>query len=106
MIDSKTYVKSDLINSIQSKYDKLPSRDVERIIDIIFKHLTNALASGSNIELRNFGCWRIKNMKPKIARNPKTGESVVLDSKAVPHFKPGKELREAVNRTFLDPLKS
>ena len=47
MIDSKTYVKSDLINSIQSKYDKLPSREIERIIDIIFKHLTNALASGS-----------------------------------------------------------
>ncbi|MAJ58258.1 MAG: hypothetical protein CMI74_09405 [Candidatus Pelagibacter sp.] len=57
MINSKTYVKSDLISSIQSRYDKVPSRDVERIIDIIFKHLTSSLVSGSNIELRNFGCW-------------------------------------------------
>ena len=76
MINSKTYVKSDLINSIQSKYDKLPTRDVERIIDIIFKHLTNALASGSNIELRNFGCWRIKKYEKKNCKKSKNREKI------------------------------
>ena len=102
MIDSKTYVKSDLIHSIQSKYDKLPSREIERIIDIIFKHLTNSLASGSSIELRNFGCWRIKNMKPKIARNPKTGEKITIGEKKKIYWKSSKVLNQRINKSKIE----
>ena len=102
MGDKRNYVKSDLINSIQLKYDKIPLRDIERIIDIIFKHLTNSLASGSSIELRNFGCWRIKNMKPKIARNPKTGEKISVGEKKKIYWKSSKVLNQRINKSKIE----
>ena len=99
-MEIKTYVKSDLVNSIQSKYNNLPARDIERIIDVIFKYLSNCLVSGSSIEIRNFGCWRIKKMKPKSARNPKTGEIISVGEKNKIYWKSSKFLNQRINKNI------
>lgn len=94
--------KSMLIERIAIRYSALPPRDVELAVKAVFDRISRQLVEGGRIELRGFGSFSLHKRRSRIGRNPKTGESVVLDSKAVPHFKPGKELREAVNRTFLD----
>ena len=98
--------KSMLIERIAIRYPALPPRDVELAVKAVFERMTRQLVEGGRIELRGFGSFSLHKRRARVGRNPKTGESVVLDTKAVPHFKPGKELREAVNRTFLDLLKS
>ena len=98
--------KSMLTERIAIRYPALAPRDVELAVKAIFDRISRQLVEGGRIELRGFGSFSLHKRRARVGRNPKTGESVVLDSKAVPHFKPGKELREAVNRTFLDPLKS
>lgn len=97
--------KSMLIERIAIRYPALPSRDVELAVKAIFDRMSRQLVEGGRIELRGFGSFSLHTRRARVGRNPKTGESVVLDSKAVPHFKPGKELREAVNRVYLDSLK-
>ena len=97
--------KSMLIERIAIRYPALPSRDVELAVKAIFDRMSRQLVEGGRIELRGFGSFSLHRRRARVGRNPKTGESVVLDSKAVPHFKPGKELREAVNRVYLDSLK-
>ena len=97
--------KSMLIERIAIRYPALLSRDVELAVKAIFDRMSRQLVEGGRIELRGFGSFSLHTRRARVGRNPKTGESVVLDSKAVPHFKPGKELREAVNRVYLDSLK-
>ncbi len=97
--------KSMLIERIAIQYPALPSRDVELAVKAIFDRMSRQLVEGGRIELRGFGSFSLHRRRARVGRNPKTGESVVLDSKAVPHFKPGKELREAVNKVYLDSLK-
>ena len=97
--------KSMLIERIAIRYPALPSRDVELAVKAIFDRMSRQLVEGGRIELRGFGSFSLHRRRARVGRNPKTGESVVLDSKAVPHFKPGKELREAINRIFLDSFK-
>lgn len=94
-----------LIERIAIRYPALPSRDVELAVKAIFDRMSRQLVEGGRIELRGFGSFSLHRRRARVGRNPKTGESVVLDSKAVPHFKPGKELREAINRIFLDSFK-
>ncbi|HEX2581862.1 MAG TPA: integration host factor subunit beta [Dongiaceae bacterium] len=89
--------KSELILRIGEKNPHLFTRDVERIITTIFEEITLALARGRRVELRGFGAFSVKSRRPRIGRNPRTGESVQVDGKAVPFFKTGKELREKLN---------
>jgi integration host factor subunit beta len=98
--------KSMLIERIATRYPALSPKDVELAVKAIFDRMSRQLVEGGRIELRGFGSFSLHKRKARVGRNPKTGESVVLDTKAVPHFKPGKELREAVNTAFLESRKS
>lgn len=94
--------KAVLIERIALRYPTLPPKDVELAVKAIFNRIGSQLVGGGRIELRGFGSFSLHKRKARVGRNPKTGESVVLDSKAVPHFKPGKGLREDVNKAFQD----
>lgn len=89
--------KSELIARLAERNPHLTQRDMERIVATIFEEITTALARGQRVELRGFGAFSIKTRDSRTGRNPRTGESVHVDSKVVPYFKTGKELREKVN---------
>lgn len=89
--------KSELVERIATKQDQLSVRDIELAVKTLLEQMTQALADGKRIEIRGFGSFSLNYRAPRTGRNPKTGESVVLEGKYVPHFKPGKELRERVN---------
>ena len=90
--------KSELIELIASREIQLPLRDVELAVKAVIEHMTQTLAAGERIEIRGFGSFSLHYREPRKGRNPKTGAGVQLTGKYVPHFKPGKELRERVNR--------
>jgi len=92
--------KSELVEIITSKQSQLSVKDVELAVKTIIDLMSSTLASGQRIEIRGFGSFSLHYRSPRVGRNPKTGESVVLDSKHVPHFKPGKELRDQVNESL------
>lgn len=89
--------KSELIERIAMHQTQLPPRDVELAVKTILEQMADTLSSGERIEIRGFGSFSLHYRAPRKGRNPKTGESVQLMGKYVPHFKPGKELRERVN---------
>jgi len=89
--------KSELIDRIAYKQDQLPARDVDFAVKSIIEMMSEQLALGNRIEIRGFGSFSLHYRAPRIGRNPKTGDSVQLTGKYVPHFKPGKELRSRVN---------
>jgi integration host factor subunit beta len=90
--------KSELIADMAAANPHLLGRDVETIIATVFDEITAALARGERVELRGFGAFTVKRRDARTGRNPRTGEAVPVDEKAVPFFKAGKELRERVNR--------
>lgn len=89
--------KSELIELIAAKQSHLPAKDVELAVKQILEIMSDALAQGQRIEIRGFGSFSLHFRPPRQGRNPKTGETVALAGKYVPHFKPGKDLRERVN---------
>lgn len=89
--------KSELIEILARKNFHLPQSDVEMAVKSMIEQMSNALSSGERIEIRGFGSFSLHYRPPRVGRNPKTGDSVELTSKYVPHFKPGKELRDRVN---------
>ena len=89
--------KSDLIEKISFSQGQLSYRDVELSVKTIIEKMADRLSSGQRVEIRGFGSFCLHYRAPRIGRNPKTGEKVSLRGKHVPHFKPGKELRERVN---------
>lgn len=89
--------KSELIERIVELQGQLSSKDVELAIKTMLEQMSQALATGERIEIRGFGSFSLHFRSPRVGRNPKTGESVSLNGKYVPHFKPGKELRDRVN---------
>ncbi len=91
-------IKSELIQRIAAANPHLYHRDVERIVNVIFDEIVNALARGDRVELRGFGAFTVKYRAPRIGRNPRTGAPVPVEEKYVPFFKTGKELRERINR--------
>ncbi len=96
--------KSELIEVIAREQRHLAYRDVELAVKCIIEQMSKALASGERIEIRGFGSFSLHFRPPRLGRNPKTGDSVELTGKYVPHFKPGKELRERVNEKFATEL--
>ncbi len=90
--------KSELINNIAVKQTQLSSKDVELAVKSILEYMSQFLSEGGRIEIRGFGSFSLHYRVPRIGRNPKTGTPVALSGKYVPHFKPGKELRDRVNR--------
>lgn len=95
--DTLSLTKSELIEIIARKQPHLAHKDVEMAVKTIIEEMSNALATGDRIEVRGFGSFSLHFRPPRVGRNPKTGESVALPGKHVPHFKPGKELRDSVN---------
>jgi integration host factor subunit beta len=89
--------KSEIIDLLARKQSHLSSKDVEWAVKIILERMSDALSSGNRIEVRGFGSFSLHYRGSRKGRNPKTGASVNLSAKYVPHFKPGKELRERVN---------
>lgn len=89
--------KSELIERIAATQPQLSARDVELAVKTILEQMSQALAVGERIEIRGFGSFSLHYRAPRKGRNPKTGDAVDLDGKYVPHFKPGKEMRERVN---------
>ncbi|MDO6512912.1 MULTISPECIES: integration host factor subunit beta [Neptuniibacter] len=89
--------KSELIEILVDRHDQLSVKDIELSVKTMLDHMTESLSQGDRIEIRGFGSFSLHYRAPRTGRNPKTGESVSLDAKYVPHFKPGKELREQVN---------
>ncbi|MCD8514131.1 MAG: integration host factor subunit beta [Nitrincola sp.] len=92
--------KSELIERLIEQHPQLSVKDVELAVKTMLDHMTESLANGDRIEIRGFGSFSLHYRAPRIGRNPKTGESVSLDAKYVPHFKPGKEMRDQVNNSL------
>ena len=90
--------KKDLIELISKDQDQLPQRDIDLAIKTIINSMLESLASGKRIEIRGFGSFTLRYRKSRIGRNPKSGESVEIAERYVPHFKPGKKLKQKVNK--------
>ena len=89
--------KSELIEILARRQSHLKAEDVDLAVKSLLEMMGGALASGDRIEIRGFGSFSLHYRPPRLGRNPKTGDSVALPGKHVPHFKPGKELREKVS---------
>ena len=90
--------KSELIERIAGKQTQLSAKDVELAVKGVLETMSQVLAEDGRIEIRGFGSFSLHYRVPRIGRNPKTGAPVALSGKHVPHFKPGKELRDRVNK--------
>lgn len=95
--------KSELIDRLADQQKHLKHEDVELAVKSLLEQMSSALAEGDRIEIRGFGSFSLHYREPRMGRNPKTGEAVALPGKHVPHFKPGKLLRERVD--FPGPTK-
>jgi integration host factor subunit beta len=89
--------KSELIEILSQRQAHLKGEDVDLAVKALLEMMGGALSAGERIEIRGFGSFSLHYRPPRLGRNPKTGESVALPGKHVPHFKPGKELRERVS---------
>jgi len=90
--------RSDLVESLAAQFAHLTQKDAEAAVKAILDAMADALLKGHRIEIRGFGSFSINRRPPRMGRNPRSGESVAIPEKRVPHFKPGKALREAVDR--------
>jgi len=100
-LQANAMMKSELIERIARKQSHLAYKDVELAVKSMLEQMSNSLSSGERIEIRGFGSFSLHYRPPRAGRNPKTGGSVSLPGKHVPHFKPGKELRERVNASMV-----
>lgn len=89
--------RSELIDRLAARHPQLTRKDCELALNVILEGLSSALERGSRIEVRGFGCFVLYYRAPRTWHNPKTGATLMIPAKSVPHFKPGKELRERVN---------
>ncbi|MGB6009145.1 integration host factor subunit beta [Castellaniella sp.] len=90
--------KSELITMLAGRYPQLAIRDMDLAVKTVLDAMADALAQGQRIEIRGFGSFSLSQRQPRVGRNPKSGEKVLVPAKLVPHFKPGKELRERVDQ--------
>ncbi|AVO50887.1 integration host factor subunit beta [Melaminivora suipulveris] len=90
--------RSDLVDELAARFAQLTQRDAELAVKTILDAVSDALVRGHRIEVRGFGSFSVNRRPPRMGRNPRTGDAVLIPEKRVPHFKPGKALREAVDR--------
>ncbi len=90
-------LRSELILRLAEENPDLKAEDLERVVGVILEEIADALARGDRVELRGFGAFSVRQRKARVGRNPRTGESVQVEAKSVPFFRPGKELRARVN---------
>jgi len=91
--------KAELVDEV-ARVVQLTKKQAETIVNIVFDSIVDSLRSGQKIELRGFGSFRLRSRKSRTGRNPKTGEKVDVPSKKIPYFKPGKELKELINKVL------
>jgi len=89
--------KSEFIDRLAQRFPQLVARDAEDAVKVILGAMTGALTHGGRIEIRGFGSFSLNYRPPRVGRNPKSGETVHVSGKCVPHFKSSKELRERVD---------
>jgi integration host factor subunit beta len=97
--------KSELIESLAKRQPQLAYKDVELAVKTILEHMAKELSNGERIEIRGFGSFSLHYRPPRVGRNPKSGDPVSLPAKYVPHFKPGKQLRDRIDQTKDIPIK-
>ena len=97
MATGGSMTKAELVEEV-SRVSDLTKKHSEIIVDTVFRSIIGALQRGEKIELRGFGSFRLRQREPRKGRNPKTGDRVDVPPKKVPYFKPGKELKELINR--------
>jgi integration host factor subunit beta len=97
--------KSELIARLAEHFPQLVAKDADFAVKTILDAMADSLAVGQRIEIRGFGSFALNRRPPRIGRNPKSGERVMVPEKRVPHFKPGKELRERVDAMVGQPIK-
>jgi integration host factor subunit beta len=90
-------IRSELVQKLCRDFPDLTQREVESVVGAIFDSITDQLSKGGRVELRGFGAFSTRKRDARIGRNPRTGESVEVNAKRVPYFKPGKEMRERLN---------
>ena len=90
-------IRSELVQKLCQDFPDLTQREVESVVSAVFDSITDQLAHGGRVELRGFGAFSTRKRDARQGRNPRTGESVQVDAKRVPYFKPGKEMRERLN---------
>ena len=88
--------KSELIGRIGERFPDLVTKDLQVAVQMILDAAANTLAQGRRVEVRGFGSFHLNHRPPRAGRNPKSGETVSIPAKYVPHFKAGRELRERV----------
>ena len=93
----QSITRSELVERLAEQFPQLLPRDVELAVKALLDTMTKALAEGKRIELRGVGSFVLHHRPSRTGRNPKSGEKVLIPEKKVPHFKPGKELRERVD---------
>lgn len=96
--------KSELIELIANKQSQVSVKDIELAVKTLLEEMSQTLSTGTRIEIRGFGSFCLHYRAPRRGRNPKTGAEVELTGKYVPHFKPGKELRDRVNQAMVDEI--
>ncbi len=89
--------KADLVEQV-SKEAEMTKKDAEQLVEIVFDSIVGSLNKGEKIELRGFGSFRVRERNARKGRNPKTGEAVSIPAKRVAYFKPGKDLKELINK--------
>lgn len=90
--------KSELIEIITAKNPHLTLKDVERVVNVIFNSIIEALSRGDRVEFRGFGTFSVRTRSARVAKNPRTGEQVAVDERNIPHFKCGKSLFDMLNK--------
>jgi integration host factor subunit beta len=98
--------RSDLVEELAARFGQITQRDAEFAVKAILEAMNDALARGHRIEIRGFGSFSVNYRPPRMGRNPRSGESVAIPEKQVPHFKPGKALRQAVDQRTHEILPS
>ena len=96
-------IRSELIARIAAQNPHLYERDVEALVRVILDRLTEALADGDRVELRDFGTFCVREREARSGRNPRTGKEVIVPVRAHVHFKPGKSMRSRLNIQAADP---
>ena len=101
-LNAGVMTKAELVDEV-ARVVQLTKKQAETIVNIVFDSIVESLRAGEKIELRGFGSFRLRSRKSRTGRNPKTGEKVEVPSKKIPYFKPGKELKELINKEPATP---
>lgn len=87
-------IRSELVQKLSQENPDLSVQTIDKLVDLVFRNIVDCLADGGRVELRGFGAFTTRARAARTGRNPRTGDEVEVPAKRVPHFKPGKEMRE------------